>query len=97
MAFTEDVTSKHLVGKLETRNVKTVSELFALPDKCAREAKVQQRSVRRGAPEEPAVPEHTWSGRPDNKKNKRKAATVLAVAEGRNKQPPRLGSWGRRP
>ena len=35
MAFSEGVTNKQLVGKLETHNVETVSELFTLVDKCA--------------------------------------------------------------
>ncbi|RLN03210.1 uncharacterized protein C2845_PM13G08380 [Panicum miliaceum] len=84
MAFTEGVTNKRLVGKLETRNIETVFELLALADKCAREAEAQQRSDRCGAPEDPTAPEHARSGRPDNKKNKQKAATVLAAAEGHN-------------
>ena len=33
MAFSEGVTNKQLVGKLETHNVETVSELFALAEK----------------------------------------------------------------
>jgi len=39
-----------LVGKLETHNVETVSELFALADKYAREAEAYARVERRGAP-----------------------------------------------
>ena len=35
MAFSEGVTNKRLVGKLETHNVETLFELFALADKCA--------------------------------------------------------------
>ena len=34
MTFSEGVTNKRLVGKMETHNVETVSELFALADKC---------------------------------------------------------------
>jgi hypothetical protein len=36
MAFSEGVTNKRLVGKLETHKMETVSELFALAVKCAR-------------------------------------------------------------
>ena len=35
MAFSEGVTNKRLVGKLETHNVETIFELFAVADKCA--------------------------------------------------------------
>jgi hypothetical protein len=35
MAFSEEVTNKRLVGKLETHNVETIFELFAVADKCA--------------------------------------------------------------
>ena len=52
MAFREGVTNKRLAGKLETHNVETVSELFALVDKCARDAKAHTRVECRGAPEE---------------------------------------------
>ncbi|RLN35650.1 putative polyprotein [Panicum miliaceum] len=97
MAFTEGVTNKRLVGKLETRNVETVSELFVLADKCAQEVEAQQRSERRGVLDEPAEPEHTRSGQPDNKKNKRKAATILAAVEGRNKQQPGRAPGGGAP
>ncbi|RLN43007.1 hypothetical protein C2845_PM01G44050 [Panicum miliaceum] len=56
-------------------------------------------SEHRGTPDEPAAPEHIRSGRPDNKKNKRKAATVLVAAEGSNKQQPgrALGGGAPRP
>ncbi|RLN21999.1 hypothetical protein C2845_PM07G11630 [Panicum miliaceum] len=56
-----------------------------------------QRSERRGLPEESAAPENTWSGRPDNRKNKRKAATVFSAAEGRNKQHPGRAPGGGAP
>ncbi|RLN36344.1 retrotransposon protein, putative, unclassified [Panicum miliaceum] len=75
----------------------TVSELFALADKCAWEAEAQQHSERRGVPDEPSEPDHTRPGRPDNKKNKRKAATVLAAAQGCNKQQPGRGPRGGAP
>ena len=46
LAFSEGVTNKQLVGKLET-----ISELFALADKYAREAEAHTRVERRGVPE----------------------------------------------
>jgi hypothetical protein len=70
-----------LVGKLETNNVETVSELFTLADKCACESEAHARVEHRGAPEDPLEGEAPMLGA---KKNKRKAATVLAV-EGRPK------------
>ena len=50
MAFSEGVTNKRLVGKLETNNMETVSELFALADKYALEAEAYARVKHRGAP-----------------------------------------------
>jgi hypothetical protein len=91
MAFSEGVTNKRLVGKLETHNVKTVAELFTLADKCAREAEAQSRTKWRSTPEEPASPEHS---KPGNKKNQWKAAAALAT-EGRNKPPTgKKSAWG---
>ncbi|RLN08216.1 putative polyprotein [Panicum miliaceum] len=87
MAFTEVVTNKRLVGKLETRNIETVFELFIFEDKCAREAEAWHCSKQRGISEEPTSQEHAQSNRPDNKRNKWKATAVQA-AEGRNKQHP---------
>jgi hypothetical protein len=81
MAFSEEVTNKRFVGKLETHNVETVSELFALADKGARESEAHARVERRGAPEDPPEGETPRLGA---KKNKRKAAAVLA-AEGHPK------------
>ena len=52
MAFSDGVTNKWLVGKLETHNVETVFELFALVDKYAQEAEAHTRVERRGAHEE---------------------------------------------
>lgn len=72
-----------MVGKLETRNVETVSELFALADKYAWEAEAWSRSERRG--KESASQEQTKLNRPGDKRNKRKAVAALAM-EGRNKQ-----------
>jgi hypothetical protein len=66
-------------------NVETVAELFALADKCAREAKAQSHTERRSALDEPASPERSRLG---NKKNKRKSIAALAT-EGRNKPPTR--------
>ena len=85
MAFSEGVTNKWLVGKLETHNMETVSELFALADKCACESEAHARVERRGALKDPLEGEAPMLGA---KKNKRKAATVLA-AEGRPK--PQVG------
>ena len=85
MAFSEGDTNKWLVGKLETHNVETVFELFALADKYAREAEAHTRVERRGAHEETPARD---GPNPGAKLNKRKAATVLAV-EGRPRQPPR--------
>ena len=54
MAFSEGVTSKWLVGNLETQNVEIVAELFTLVDKCTRETEAAQSQVkRRSIPEEP--------------------------------------------
>ena len=81
MAFSEGVTNKRLVGKLETHKVETVAELFALADRCARESEAHARVECRGAPEE------SLASKPQKlsaKKNKRKVAAVLA-AEGRPK------------
>ena len=83
MAFSEGVTNKRLVGKLETQNVETVSELFALADKCARKAEAHARVEHRGTTEEPPARDGL---KPGVKTNKRKAASVLA-AEGRPKPP----------
>jgi hypothetical protein len=83
MAFSEGVTNKRLVGKLETHNVETIVELFSLVHKCAREVEAQSRTERRNAPEEPASLE---CRKPGNKKNKQKAIAALAI-EGRNKPP----------
>jgi hypothetical protein len=83
MAFSEGVTDKRLVGKLERHNIETITELFFLVNKCAREAEAQSCTEWRNAPEEPASQEHS---RLDNKKNKQKAVAVL-VTEGRNKPP----------
>jgi hypothetical protein len=83
MAFSEGVTNKCLVGKLEMHNVETVVELLALADKCAREAEAQSRTERRNTSKEPASSE---SSRPGNKKNKWKVVAALAT-EGRNNPP----------
>ena len=85
MPFSEGVTNKRLVGKLETHNMETIFELFALADKYAWEAEAHIRVERRGAQEETPARD---GPNPSAKLNKRKAATVLA-AEGRPKQPPR--------
>jgi hypothetical protein len=83
MAFSDRVTNKGLVKKLETHNIVTIAELFALADKCAKEVEAQSRSERCNAPEEPASPEHSRLG---NKKKKQNAVTALAT-EGRNNPP----------
>ena len=85
MAFSEGVTNKWLVGKMETHNMEIVSELFALADKYAREAEAHAKVERRGAPEE--TPAHDGP-KPNAKANKRKAAAILAM-EGHPRQPPR--------
>ena len=85
MAFSEGVTNKWLVGKLETHNVETISELFALADKCAQESEAHARVERRGTPEESPARDDP---KPGAKRNKQKAAAVLP-AEGRPKPPPR--------
>ena len=46
MAFSEGITNKRLVGKLETHNVETISELFGLEDKYAWEAEAYARVER---------------------------------------------------
>ena len=59
MAFiSKGVTNKWLVGKLETRNVETISKLFSLEDNCAWESKAQTRVERCGILEEPDSLEH---------------------------------------
>lgn len=88
MAFSEGVTNKRLLGKLETHNIETVVELFALADKCTWEAEAQSHNERRGAPEESASP-----ARGICKKNKWKAVAALA-AEGRDKPPTRKAPRG---
>ncbi|RLN12782.1 hypothetical protein C2845_PM09G09180 [Panicum miliaceum] len=45
MAFSEGVTNKQLVGKLEMHNVETVAKLLALATKCAREAESASRPL----------------------------------------------------
>ena len=45
ITFSEGVTNKRLVGKLETQNMETISELFALADKYAREAKANKQKA----------------------------------------------------
>jgi hypothetical protein len=65
--------------------VETVSELFALADKYAREAEPYAWVKLRGAPEEPPACNEPKTGA---KANKRKAAAVLA-AERRPKPPPK--------
>jgi hypothetical protein len=92
MAFSEGVTNKQLVGKLETHNVETVSELFALADKCARNVEAHARVKHRGATEEPPARDRP---KPGVKTNKRKAAAVLA-AEGRLKLPKENPTGGER-
>jgi hypothetical protein len=95
MAFREGVTNKRLVGKLETHNVETISQLFALADKYAWEAEAHARVERQGAPEESPARD---GPKPGAKANKRKAATILA-AEGCPRQPPRgnLAGGDRKP
>lgn len=55
MAFTEEITDKWLARKLETHNVATVAELFALAAKCAHEGEGQIRVKRRNAPAKKAT------------------------------------------
>ena len=90
MAFSEGVTNKRLVGKLETDNVETVFELFALADKYAREAEAHARFERRSAPEESPAREGPKSG---TKANNRKATAVLTT-KGRPRQPPKGNPMG---
>jgi hypothetical protein len=85
MAFSEGVTNKRLVGKLETHNMETVSELFALADKYTWEAEADARVESWGAPEEPPARD---GPKPIVKANKQKAAVILAT-EGHPKPPPR--------
>jgi hypothetical protein len=95
MAFSVGVTNKRMVGKLETHNVETVSELFTLADKYAREAEAYARVEHRSTPEEPPARD---SPKPGAKANKRNAAAVLAT-EGRLKPAPRgtPAGGGRKP
>jgi hypothetical protein len=86
MAFSEGVTNKRLVGKLETHNIKTVTKLFTLADKCTWEIEAQSRVERRGIPEEPVSLD---PGKPNAKKRKRKA--VAAIASEEHNRPP---VWG---
>jgi hypothetical protein len=93
MAFSEGITNKHLVGKVETHNIETVVKLFSLADKCAQEAEAQSCTER--CAEELASPE---CSKPGNKKNKQKAVAALAT-EGRNKPPTgrNLGGGSQKP
>ena len=83
MAFSEGVTNKRLVGKLETHDVEMVAELFSLADKCGREHEAQNHTEWWGTPEVPGSMVRNKSG---NKKNKRKAVIALSL-EGGNKPP----------
>ena len=56
-----------MVGKLETHNVETVFELFALADKYTWEAEAYTRVKRRGAPEDPLARDGPKLGAKANK------------------------------
>lgn len=71
------IPDKRLVRKLETHNMETVAELFALADKCAWEAKAQIRIKHQDAPAEKAS--SFQKAGPDDRRSKQKVVTAAVT------------------
>lgn len=81
------VTNKGPAGKLETHNIETVAKLFALAEKCAREAEAKAEPIGDTRPKNQAFVEHQQAY---GRKNKLKVIAALAIG-GLGKPP--TGHW----